>query len=159
MFILQYSRLKYICSTKHYTLQFPRFGRIPPQCFPQADGSTTLERAGRWMGVSYSVGSDGRGRITGSGDLGIPTPEHSCTVHWNQDHYGPVSSVGAVSRFKDGQAVVVRQRDAYSSLGGGTDGGGGGYWRDSDGDIINRWADTAANTILGTEPNSPLASA
>ena len=38
------------------------FGRIPPQDGPQDDGTTILERAGQWMGVSPYGGSDGRRR-------------------------------------------------------------------------------------------------
>ena len=77
------------------------------------------------MGVSYSVGSDGRGGITGIGDLRLMLTEHSHTVNCNQDHYGPVSGVGAVSRVKDGKAVVGRKPDADIGFRGGTDGGGG----------------------------------
>ena len=104
------------------TAHWKGFGRIPPQCFPQDDGTTTLERAGWWMGVSYYVGSNGKVGITGSGGLRLMLPQHSCTVHCNQDHYGPVSGVRSVSRVKDVQSVVERRRDADSGLGGGTDG-------------------------------------
>ena len=38
-----------------------------------------------------------------------------------------------------------------------TDGYRGGDVQDCDGDILNMWEDTAANIILGTEHNSPLA--
>ena len=107
------------------TAHWQGFGRIPPQCFPQANWTTTLERARRWMGVSYYVGSNGKGGITGSGDLLLMLPQHSCKVHCNWDHYGPVSGVGEVSRVKYFQSVVGRRRDADSGLGGGTDGEGG----------------------------------
>ena len=61
-----------------------------------------------------------------------------------------------------GQAVVVAGplgigRDTDRSSGGGTYRGGGGYGRDID--VLNRGEDTVANTILGTESHSSLASA
>ena len=39
-------------------------GRTPPQVGPQADGATTLEREGWWVGVSPSCGSYGGGGVT-----------------------------------------------------------------------------------------------
>ena len=60
------------------------------------------------------------------------------------------------------QAVVrnrclVLGRDADVGLGGGTDRGVGGDIKGGDGDGLNRWEDTVANLILGTDPNYPLA--
>ena len=49
---------------------------------------------------------DGRGGITGGGDLYLPPLEHICTIHCNQAHYGPLSGGVAASGVKDGQAVV-----------------------------------------------------
>ena len=38
------------------TTHWEGFGRITPQGVPQADGETTLDRMGWWMGVSPAVG-------------------------------------------------------------------------------------------------------
>ena len=59
------------------------------------------------------------------------------------------------------QAVVGSGRGgcggkADRRLGGGTDGGGGGYGRDGDGGRLSRWEDNIENLTLRTEPNSPL---
>ena len=63
------------------TAHWEVFGMITPQGGSQTDGTTTLERAGRWMVVSPDGGTDGGGRITVGGDLRLPTLEHSCTVY------------------------------------------------------------------------------
>ena len=99
---------------------------------------------------------------TGGGDLRLLLPYHSCTVQYNQDHYGPLSGGGESSGVMGGQLVVVTRRlglgrDADVRLGGGTDGGGGVDGWDGDRYRPNRWKDTAENAILETEPNSPLA--
>ena len=96
------------------------------------------------MGVSLSRGCNGGGGITRSGDLRLPPTEHSCTVHCNQAHYGPVSCGRAEAGVKGGQVVVGAGRlklggDVGSVLGGETniegevhiDGDGN---RDGDGD-------------------------
>ena len=132
------------------TTHWEGFGQISPQGVPQADGMTTSERSGRWMGVSTTGGSDGGGGITGGGDLRLPPPEQSLTVNCNQVHYGTVSRRGEVSRGGLG-------RDVDSNSGGVTDREGGGDGRDGDGDGLNRWEDTAEKVILGTKPNSPFA--
>ena len=48
---------------------------------------------------------------------------------------------------------------SYGGLRGELDRERGGRVRDGEGyrDRINRWEDNAANVILGTEPNAPLA--
>ena len=56
------------------TAHWEVFGRIPPHGGPQADGKTTLERTGRWMGVSPARGSNYRGDLTGSGYLRLSPP-------------------------------------------------------------------------------------
>ena len=66
--------------------------------------------AGRLMGVSPADGRDGGDRITGCGDLRLPPPQYSCTVHCNQTHYGPVSSRQAASGVKGCQALVQTGR-------------------------------------------------
>ena len=75
-----------------------------------------------------------------------------------------MSGGGAAASLKCGQLVVVLGRiglggDAERGLGGRTYRGGGRYGWDGDGYGLNWWEDTAANAILGTGPNSPLASA
>ena len=117
------------------TAHWAVFGRILPQGGSQDDGKTTLERTGRWMGVSPTRGRDGGGGIIGGVDLRLPLTEHSHTVHCNQDHYGPVSGGGAEAGDKGGQLVVGEGRlglggDADCGSGGGMDGGGGGDRRD-----------------------------
>ena len=126
------------------TLHWEGFGRITPLGGPQADGETTFDRTGRWMGVSKSGGSyDGDG-ITGGGELHLPPPEHSCAVHYNQAHCGPVYGGSAEARFKGGQLMVRSGRlglggDEDGGLGSGTDGGGGGDGRDRYGYGLNQW--------------------
>ena len=58
----------------HDTLYLEGFEQIPPQGSPQADGEATLESMGRSMGISPSWGRNGRGGISGSGDLRLPAP-------------------------------------------------------------------------------------
>ena len=78
---------------------------------------------------------NGRGRNVGGGDLCLLTPEHSCTVHYNQTHYRPLSCGREEAGVNSDQAVVVAGQtgfggDADGRSGGGTDGGGGGDRRD-----------------------------
>ena len=112
------------------------------------------------MGPSTAVGRDGRGVISGGGDLRLPPPENSCTVYCDQAHYGPVSGGRAEAGVKGGQEVVGSGwtgfgGDMDGSSQGGTDGGGGG--RDGYRDGLSRWEDNVAHVNLGTEPNTPLA--
>ena len=79
----------------NYMAHWEGFGRIPPQCGPQSDGEATLERAGRCMGLPPSGGCDDGGGMTGGGYLCLSPPEHIKKVHYDQAHYGPVSSGGA----------------------------------------------------------------
>ena len=90
-------------------------------------------------GSTHAGGRDRRGRISGSGYLYIPPPEHSDTVYCDQAHYGPVSGGGAEAGVKGGQAVVEEVHtgfggDADSGSGDGIDGEVGGDGRDGDGD-------------------------
>ena len=90
------------------------------------------------MGVSPSGGINGGGRITGGGDIRIPPPEHCCTVHLYQAHYGPVSIGGSEAVVKVEQVLVGSGwlgigDDADDRSGGGTDGGGGVDRWDRDG--------------------------
>ena len=75
------------------------------------------------MGVFPSGGSNGRGGIKEYGYLLLSPPEHSCTVHCIQAHYGPVSGGEAEAGVNGGQAVVGSGR---LGLGGDADGGLGG---------------------------------
>ena len=59
------------------------------------------------MGVPPSDRDNGRGGSAGGGELHCPKPEQSCTVHCNQDHYGPVSGVKATPRDNGVKAVVI----------------------------------------------------
>ena len=68
------------------------------------------------MGVSPTGVRGGGGRIIGGGDLRLPSPEHSCTVHCDHAYYGPVYGGGAEAGVKGGQAVVGAGR---LGLGGG----------------------------------------
>ena len=112
------------------------------------------------MGVSPSGRGGGGGGVIGSGDLSLPPPEHSRTVHWDQAHYGTVSGSGEAPGVTDIQAVVGSGRPGlvgcvYGSFGGGTGVGEVGYGWDEDRDRrLIRWEVTVANAILGKEPYS-----
>ena len=58
-----------------------------------------------------------------------------------------------------GTGQVGCEGDVYSGLGGGTDGGGGGYGRGGERDRLSQWEDNVENLTLGKEPNGPLADA
>ena len=58
----------------HETAHWKIFGRITPQGGPQADGTTTSEKAGRWMVVYPGGRSYERSRITRGGDLSLLPP-------------------------------------------------------------------------------------
>ena len=49
------------------------------------------------MGISPAGGSDGRVGIVINGDLHLPPLEQSCTHHYDQVNYGPVSGSGEAS--------------------------------------------------------------
>ena len=101
-----------------------------------------------------NVGGYGGGGITGGKELRLPTPEHSCTDHCNQAHYGPMYGGGSSVEVKVGQAVVGAGRLALGGgFGGVMDGGGGGDGWDGDRGGLNLWEDTVANVILGMEYN------
>ena len=78
---------------------------------------------GRGMGLSPDGGHNGKGEISGGGDLCIPPPEHSCTVYCDHARYGTVSGFGAEAGVKGDQAVVGVGRTGF---GGDADGGSGG---------------------------------
>ena len=147
-----------------FTLTWNSFWRIPSQGGPQDYGEENSARKGWCMGISPAGGRDGRGRTVIGEDLRFPSPQHSCTVYWNQPHYGPVSGGGSEDGGKGDQAVVVSVQmgcgvDVDGGLGGGIDVGGGGYRRDKDGyrDRLSQWEDNVAHVALGTKPNSPVA--
>ena len=84
------------------------------------------------MGVSPSKGCDGGFGITVGQDLCLPPTEHSCTVHRNQAHYGPVSGGGEIPGDKVVQAMVLSGGaglvgDLNGGSAGGTGGEGGGW--------------------------------
>ena len=84
---------------------------------------------GWWVSVSHTSRIDGGSEVAGGRYLRLPPPEHSCTVHCDQAHYGPVSSGGAETGATGLQEVVIEgcggcEGDADGILGGGTDGGG-----------------------------------
>ena len=114
------------------------------------------------MDIPPSGGRNGGGGTAGGGDIRLPL-EHSHTVYCDQAYYVPVSGGGA-NTGATGLLEVVGARqsgrggDTDSGSGVGTDGGGGGDRKDGniDGRLI-RWEYTAANVILGMEPNDPLA--
>ena len=85
------------------TVNWEGVGRISPQGEPQADGTATLEGGRQEVGVSPSDGRYGGVVVTGGGYLCLLHPEYSRTVHYNQDHYGPVSGGGEVSGVTDVQ--------------------------------------------------------
>ena len=105
------------------TVHWDGLGCIPPHGGPQDDGTTTLERVVRWVGVSPTGRSDGGRGSIGGRDLSIPQSKNSCTVHCDQDHYVPVYGVRYMSNVTGVQAVVgIGQiglgRDADGVLGG-----------------------------------------
>ena len=75
---------------------------------------------GWWVSVSHTSRIDGGSEVAGGRYLRLPPPEHSCTVHCDQAHYGPVSGGGEASGVTGGQAVVVT---LHIVLGRGSDGG------------------------------------
>ena len=147
----------------HDTPHWEGFGRITPQGGLQAHGEATPEMMGRSMGIYPAGRRDGRGRITGGGDLRLPPSEHSHIFYCKQDYYGPVSGGGSEAGVEGSQLVVVAGRTGYGGdvdggWGGVTDGAGGegGRYRNGDRYGLSRWEDNVAHLTLGTEPNSPL---
>ena len=115
------------------------------------------------MGVSPADRGDGRGRITGRGEICLLPTEHSHRSHCDHAHYGPMSCNLEVYGVKSGPSVVETERlglGRYSvgvlgcRMGGG---GGGGGEQEFDGDGLNMWVDNVANIILGIDTNAPLA--
>ena len=83
------------------------------------------------MGLSPASISDGGDDIKGGGELLIPTPENSCTVHLDQDHYGSVCGVVEAYEVTCVQVVVDTGRLGLGRYEAGgsvfrTGGGGGG---------------------------------
>ena len=81
------------------------------------------------MDILPARGRDGGSGTAEGGDLRLPPPEHGRVVHFNQDHYGPMSGGGVETGAKDIQVLVVTGssgcvRDADSGSGGGTNRGG-----------------------------------
>ena len=113
------------------------------------------------MGVPPANGSDGGLGITGGEDLHLLPQEHIITVHCNQAYYGTVSDRGE-EYSGHGWPIGGGNMTACTGKGRGwrlkrrNGRRGGGYGDDGDGDGLNRWEDTVANVILGTEPNVPI---
>ena len=82
-------------------------GLIPPQGGPQADGEATSSKEGWRVDITPTRACDVGGETAGGGDLRLLTPEHSHTVHCDQDHYGPMSGRGAETGDTGIQAVVA----------------------------------------------------
>ena len=104
----------------YVTVHWEDHGRIPSQGGPQTDGTSTTYGAGWHLGVTSTGVGDGRGRPILVGDLFIPPPEHSLTVHRDQGHYGTVSFGRDTPRDKGVQLVVG---EGGPILGGEPDGG------------------------------------
>ena len=104
-------------------------GQIPPQGSLQADGEATSAREVWCVYIHPDRGNDGRDGTVEDGDLCLLPLEQSCTVHYDQDHYGPVYGGGLETRSIGIQAVVRTRQggrggDVDGILGGGMDGGG-----------------------------------
>ena len=92
------------------TVHWEGVGKIPTQGGLQADGTENLEGEGQDLSASPSEGRHGGSGFTGCGDLSIPPLEHSCTVHFNQAHYGTVSGNLESSGVTGGKKVVGARR-------------------------------------------------
>ena len=98
-------------------------GRIPPQVFPQDTRVSVSAREGCCGVIPLPGEHDGGGGTEGGGDLRLPPPEHSHTVHYDQAHYRPVSG----DKTKNGATCI--QEDVETGrvgCGGDEDGGSGG---------------------------------
>ena len=66
-------------------------GRIPPQGGPQDGREADSDREGLSVDILPAGGRSGGSETVGGGELHLLPQEHGHTVHYNQDHYGPVS--------------------------------------------------------------------
>ena len=89
----------------------------------ESERENTFGEGERGTGVSPAVRGDGGGGVTEGAYLRLLLPEHSCTVHYDKEHYGPVSGGGEAYMVMGDQAVVGSGR---LGLGGDADGGSGG---------------------------------
>ena len=108
-------------------------GRIPPQGGPQADGEATVERTGRRLGLPPVGGGYGGGGRAGSGDLCLPSPEHSCTLYCDQANCGTVSGGKTEAGTKGGNEMVGPGRFGFGGNADGVPGGGTYLGRGGDG--------------------------
>ena len=108
-------------------------GRLSPPGDIATDGVAANIEGGWEMGLPTSGYGNGRCGLLGGGDECRLPPEHSCTCHCNQTHYGSVSGGGAAP-WEAGTPEVLGTGD----LGPGGDAGGckggrdirvGGGWR------------------------------
>ena len=56
-------------------------GRIPPKGGLQSDGGATAEGTGQRLGLPPYLGCNGRGGVTGGGDLRLLPPEHRIAIY------------------------------------------------------------------------------
>ena len=107
----------------------------------ESERENTFGDGKRGTGVPPADIGDGGGGVTEGAYLRLLLPEHSCTVHYDKEHYGPVSGGGEAYMVMGDQAVVGSGRPGfgwyvYGSSEGGTDGGvtGDGQDREGEGD-------------------------
>ena len=96
----------------------------------ESERENTFGDGKRGTGVPPADIGDGGGGVTEGAYLCLLPPEHSCTVHYDKDHYGPVYGGREAYKVMGDQAVVGSGR---LGLGGNMDrrlegitGGGGG---------------------------------
>ena len=100
----------------------------------QVGGASDKDKDGLDLGITPNRGGDGGGGHTGSGYLRLLPEEYGHKIHFNQSHYGTLSSGigtpwGKDSKVVVGDVVLGHGRDTYTSLGGITGREGGrGLW-------------------------------
>ena len=110
----------------------------------ESERENTFGDGKRGTGVPPADIGDGGGGVTEGAYLRLLLPEHSCTVHYDKEHYGPVSGGGEAYMVMGDQAVVGSGRlglggDVDDGLGGKTDGQGEVDGQDGDKDRLNWW--------------------
>ena len=84
--------VRYVC---HVPVHCEYDGRLPPQGVTQVDGAESKEGDIWDIGLNPTGRGNIGGRHKGCVDLRRPPPEYGHTIHYNRDHYGPVSGGGA----------------------------------------------------------------
>ena len=110
----------WVRDVSYVTAHWEYLGQIPPQGGTYTDGESTTEGAVWYVRLTPNVWGEGGGAPTWGGDLRLPPPEHSLSVHQDQVHYGPVSFGRYMPRDKGFQAVVGA---GGPLIGGEADGG------------------------------------